>query len=659
MMGTTLFAIAWFAPASPMAGTPPEVHAPSVRPAVKQTVPRPAKTTVPLAPLSPTARPAATAVAYSPDGKWIAIGTFRSVQIHETATGTRVARIADLPGNVHALVFAPDGKRLAVGSGEPTRSGTIDIVDTNRWTRARRLSGHSDPVNAVAWLDGGKRLASAAGDKTLRLWNPVAGTCLAVLKDHADSVQGLAVSPDGNRICSAGVDRSIKVWDARSGRPLFTFPGRAHADTIYGLQFSPDGSRLLSAGADRVARLWSVGNDPDTTRLWRPLTEHQGAVHAAAFSPDGRWIATASADKSVSLWNGAGGGWLRTLAGATDWAYCVAFSPDGNRVAAGTYDGEVLEWDTTTGARCRTWHTETAEARIEPNVSPVAQPAPPPAPTKWTDSLLDPDGPAYDGKGMVFVGNRAGDTVTRVDAGGARTQQFRRDDTKFTFERAGGMTYFEDNSLFVCDIGRNAIVRVYLDQRQELVADRIGDNGLAGPRDLAFDPDGHLLVTDASGVVVRYATGNRRARVIAGNLANPTGIAVSSDGKTIAVVEAGQHRIVRIPNTSKAQSTAPSVLATLPEGCRPGGIAYDNAGNLYVAIDKAVLVLGPSGNLLHTIAYPGQVTNVEFAGKGLQTLAATVLVPSPDGKSVSGELWRTTVEAGGLPLFRAPRNEIK
>jgi len=619
--------------------------------------PPPKPAPIPLEPLAPQAAPPATALAYSPDGKSLLIGTFRRVLIHDTQTGKRSGTLGNFPGNVHALAFSPDGKKLAVGSGKPTESGTVSVLETTGWKVAKQLSGHRDPVNALAWLDGGKRLASASGDKTLRLWNPVGGTCLAVLKDHADAVLGLAVSPDGNRLCSTGVDRSIKVWDARTGRPLFTFSGRAHADTAYALQFSPDGTRLLSAGGDRAVRLWTVGTDPDSTRVWRQLNEHSGAVHAAAFSPDGLWIATASADKNVALWNGPGGGWLRNLAGAPDWAYCVAFSPDSKRVAAGTFDGTVLEWETATGRRLRSLRTSEPEAVAGPD--PISTPAPPPAPTRWTDGLLDPDGPAYDGKGMVFVGNRAGDTITRVDAGGARTQQFRSDDTKFTFERTAGQTYFEDGSLFVCDIGRNAIVRVYVDQRQELVADKVGENGLRGPRDLAFDPDGGLLVTDASGVLVRYAAGNRRPRILCENLANPTGVALAADGKSVLVAEAGASRMVRISLNPDGSAGAPTVFATLPEGSQPGGIAFDNPGNVYVALDKAVLVLGPDGKPAHSIAFPGKVTNIEFAGKGLQTLGATVLVPSADGKSVSGELWRTTVEAGGLPLFRAPRNDIK
>jgi len=608
-------------------------------------------------PTIPPIAPPATALAYAPDGATLAVGTFRAVQLRDTATGRRRTVWTGPADAVRALAYSPDGRVLAVAGGVPTVSGEVLLIDTATGRTLRTLREHRDPVHAVAWLDGGKRIATASGDRTVRLWNPVTGACLKVLKDHADSVQGVAASPDGARLCTTGVDRSIKVWDARTGRALFTFPGRAHADTAYTLQFSPDGDRLLSAGGDRVAKLWTVGADADSTRVWRTLGGHGDAVHAATFSRDGLHIATASADRGVGLWSGAGGGFLRRLEGAKDWVYSTAFSPDGSRVAAGTYDGMVLEWNPGSGALRRTCDTlaDTAVELPEP-------PAPAPKATgiaRITDGLGNADGPAFDGKGMVFVGDRDGEAITRVDAGGNKTKQFRRDDTKFTFERTGGQTYFEDGSLFACDVGRNAVVRVYVDQRQELVAEQCAGEGFRGPRDIAFDPAGGLYLTDASGSLMRIAAGNRRTTRVATGLADPTGVAVAADGKSVVVAEAGTGSLWRYPIQPSGALGERALVARLPVDASPGGIAFDMAGNLLVAAQGNVHVIGPAGDTVSTIAFPGKVTNLEFGGKGLKTLHATVIVPSADGKPGGGELWKATWEIGGLPLFRAPRNEVQ
>lgn len=56
-----------------------------------------------------------TALAVSPDGRWMAVagGSPAEVRVHETGTGRRVASLKDLGGPVYGLAFPSDGQRLA------------------------------------------------------------------------------------------------------------------------------------------------------------------------------------------------------------------------------------------------------------------------------------------------------------------------------------------------------------------------------------------------------------------------------------------------------------------------------------------------------------------------------------------------------------------
>jgi sugar lactone lactonase YvrE len=63
-------------------------------------------------------------------------------------------------------------------------------------------------------------------------------------------------------------------------------------------------------------------------------------------------------------------------------------------------------------------------------------------------------------------------------------------------------------------------------------------------------------------------------------------------------------------------------------------------------------VIAPEGKVARTISLPGSdVTNVEFGGKDMKTLYIT--------EAKTGALYTTEVAIGGLPLFRAPQNEVK
>ena len=78
--------------------------------------------------LAVAAPPAVTAVAYSPNGSWLAAGTRGVAHLIDPATG---AILADLPGQtqrVTAVAVSKAGK-LAVASGEPGKSGVVRLYD--------------------------------------------------------------------------------------------------------------------------------------------------------------------------------------------------------------------------------------------------------------------------------------------------------------------------------------------------------------------------------------------------------------------------------------------------------------------------------------------------------------------------------------------------
>jgi eukaryotic-like serine/threonine-protein kinase len=215
----------------------------------------------------------AQAIAVSPDGAHMAAADADgSATIMQAATGALVYsfRVA-MVGDKKSLAFSPDGQLLA-GTGEDETQ--IDIRDTRTWRRSARLKGHTGFVYSVSFSGDGRRLASASLDRTVRVWDVAAAKCVAVLAGHTDKVYAAAFHPDGKRLASAGRDGFIWLWDLATGQDVARLKG--HTNYVFSLAFSPDGRSLASGSGDSTVRIW----DTET-----PALRYQARREAEALQP--------------------------------------------------------------------------------------------------------------------------------------------------------------------------------------------------------------------------------------------------------------------------------------------------------------------------------------------------------------------------------------
>ena len=129
-------------------------------------------------------------------------------------------------------------------------------------------------------------------------------------------------------------------------------------------------------------------------------------------------------------------------------------------------------------------------------------------------------------------------------------------------------------------------------------------------------------------------------------LAFPNGVAIAPDGDAVYLAETDRHRILRYSLGPDDELGAREEFAVLPGGDGPDGMAFDEAGNLYVAHygGGVVAIFDPDGDKIAEIAVPGaNVTNVAFGGADRRTLVITEVE--------TASLYQTRVEAPGLPLY--------
>lgn len=279
-------------------------------------------------------KPLLSALAYRPDGKVLAFGTFKAVRLLDPESGKDVAMLPGEAEDVRAVAFSPDGKLLAAAGGLPARSGEVKIWDVEKRAALRTIIGHTDCIYAVEFAPDGRSLATASYDKLIKLWDVASGKEMRTLKDHIDAVYALAFTPDGQRLVSASADRGVKIWDVASGERLYTLS--EPTDGLNTLALDPEGRRVAAGGLDRTIRVWSLGARSGT--LLNSLIAHEDAIVKLAWSPDGQYLASASADKEVKVFKADDLSVVKTWR-QPDWVLSLGFAPDGKSFAVGRFDG--------------------------------------------------------------------------------------------------------------------------------------------------------------------------------------------------------------------------------------------------------------------------------------------------------------------------------
>jgi WD40 repeat protein len=209
-------------------------------------------------------------------------------------TGDGKSPITD---RANSLAFSPDGKTLAVGSGEPSRSGDITLFE----------------------IASGKLVKTYA-------------------ERHLDSVFALDFTPDGKLLASGGADKAVRITDLSTGKLVKTFEGHTHH--VLGVSWRADGRLLASSGADNVVKVWdwTTGDRRKSVDGWDK--EVTGIRYLGAADQ----IATSAGDAKLRLIT-SDGGEVKQLPGATSFLQSLATTQTGDLILGGDQDGTVRVWD--------------------------------------------------------------------------------------------------------------------------------------------------------------------------------------------------------------------------------------------------------------------------------------------------------------------------
>ncbi len=263
---------------------------------------------------------AASEIAVSPDGRWIAEAAMHDVRISDAASGRQLSRLAlSRPTDTQPLniAFSPDGIRVALASRHD-----VELYEVATGELLVRVGNGAVTWRSVAWAADGKLVIAellAGSMALLRLVDPETGETVkkSEWSSGGDACVVLATSLDGTRaVVTLRQEGALAVWDV----PRWEVVTRIVTDNVDSVAL---GSEHVFVSCDRKVRAFRIADGVEHNLGPTPLI---GVVGAA----DGMRVVHWTWDKGVGVYDLAKRTKRKLPRHATG---TVAVSPDGTRIA--------------------------------------------------------------------------------------------------------------------------------------------------------------------------------------------------------------------------------------------------------------------------------------------------------------------------------------
>jgi WD40 repeat protein len=208
---------------------------------------------------------------------------------------------------VTAIAFSPDGRYLATAAGR----------DVFLWDVAARKKKyvfpveHKDDVKAM-WFTPQATLVTACRDKSIRVWEVgTDGSNVVTTFDHrSGAVDVLGVSSDGGRVLFDQDPTRIDLVNLADGRTTGSLMNTGGALRFAGLAlFSGDDKYVITGAGDADSKgelqLWAAPENGRGSERRRLVTQYRTAVTCAAFSPPdapAKFVAVGTQNGAVNFW---------------------------------------------------------------------------------------------------------------------------------------------------------------------------------------------------------------------------------------------------------------------------------------------------------------------------------------------------------------------
>jgi WD40 repeat protein len=325
----------------------------------KDDTPASAKSLKPSEPPTYVLPPVISALAWSPDGKVLAVSGYHEVLLHDVAGSNIVGRLLGESPRVESIAYSTDGKLLGVAGSAPARFGEVQIWNTASNTLAAAFKVSSDSIYGISFSPRADRVAVGCADKTVRILAVADGKELLRFDNHSDWVFGTLWTVDGKRLLTGSRDKAMKMIDASNGQ--FIDDINKLLDPILCIARHPKEDVVAYGGEMGISRTYKISDNQGRTaanndvNMRKEFERLPGPVHAISYNADGSLLAVGGAGPEVRVFNSGDARRVATLKGHSGAIFALAFNSQTNLLATGGFDGKLRVYEATKGELVRSF----------------------------------------------------------------------------------------------------------------------------------------------------------------------------------------------------------------------------------------------------------------------------------------------------------------
>ena len=290
-------------------------------------------------------------VGFSPDSQRIVTRTFsETVKVWDVQSGVCVTEIEN-PDNrrISDPAFSQDGQHIVTISDERDSKFYIWCSHTGRKVKQTEIQ---PPYNVypicfspdLSLLAGKNRDKDNVGRNidgdSITIWRIETGEQIANITRYPDRVRRFCFSPCGRFLAAGNQHGAIHVWDVESGQLKMTYTdyGESHMYPY----FLQEGELITAAVSERKVEIWRVEKSEKLDEF-----EHRWSSGRVRFSDSGTQLAFAG-ESEIKIWtqgNNAESHTVSTLHGHIPTMDTLVFSADEKTLAAGLWRDNIFLWD--------------------------------------------------------------------------------------------------------------------------------------------------------------------------------------------------------------------------------------------------------------------------------------------------------------------------